>query len=169
MIRNQIRLATVKEYTGNYAMVVLRQGEGFFDEADRTIEEVMLTRLNSGSQGNPDIGVDVLIAFDDTGDAYLIAVVGSDNQPLPASDEPGALVYKNVPTLSIDEIELKVTEDGKIGAGKTDPVLGPVDLITILIDALNYIATSTCPPGSPLTNAAMITAEALKLVNYKVV
>ena len=95
MIRNSIHLAAVKEYEGPYATVVLKQGEGMFDEEDRTIEEVMLTLPNSMSQNLPDIGTDVLVAFDNTGEPYLLSVVGSENQPPPVPDNPSTIVVDN--------------------------------------------------------------------------
>ena len=179
MIRNSIRLATVLRYEGPYAAVALKQGEDMFGEEDRTVEEVMLTRSNSMSQNLPDVGVDVLIAFDDTGEPYLLGVVGSENQPPPAPDNPGTIVTDNgtvnatmkddgEATLDNGEIKLTVSDDGKIAFDKTSLVLGPVELVTILVDALNLIATSTCPPGGPLSNAPLITVEKLKLAEFKI-
>jgi hypothetical protein len=166
-IRNQIRVGFVKEYVDSYATIVLKQGEDFFSEEERTLEETMTTRLTSLSQGNPDTKVDCLIAFDDTGDAYVLGVVGSENQPLPVPDEPGTLAHSNKTDNPIDLLEILITEKGKMSFAKTDPVNGPVELITILIDVIQYIATSTCPPGSPLSNSVQIALEAVKLTNYK--
>jgi len=165
MIKDSIRLANVKSYDGNYAIVVLQQGHG--SEADRTLEGVLPTRINMGSQELPNVGADVLIAFDHVGDAYLLKVIASDNQPLPNADEPETLVYDNLNEIPTDNIKCSITKAGKVAAEKTDPVHGPVELITILYDTINLIATSTCPPGSALTNAPAILIENIKLLGYK--
>jgi len=167
-IRNQIRLAKVKEYTGNYATIVLCQGEEIFSEDDRTLEETMTTRLTSLSQALPDTDVDCLIAFDDTGDGYVLGVVGSDNQPLPQADDPAAIYHKNKTENPLEELETWLTGDGKIALAKLTATYGAVELVTILIDALELIATSTVPAGGgALSNAAAIAIEALKLTEYK--
>lgn len=169
-IRNQIRLATVKEYTGNYATVVLRQGAGFFSEADRTIEEVMVTRNNSFSKNLPDTGVDVLIAFDDTGEAYVLKVIGSDNQPVPRPDEPRAIVTDTGGDNPLERIEAVLTEDAKASLSKTDVVLGALELIAILANVIDLIGKSTVPAGGgALSNAAAILADQLKIESFKVV
>lgn len=165
MIKDSIRLANVKGYDGNYAIVVLQQGHG--SEVDRTLEEVMPTRVNTGSQDLPNKGADVLIAFDHVGDAYLLKVIASDNQPLPNADEPETFIYDNLNEVSIDNIKCSITKAGKMAAEKTNAALGPVELITILIDALTLIQTSTCPPGAVLSNAPAIVIETTKLMGFK--
>ena len=165
MIKDSIRLANVKGYDGNYVNVVLSQGFGSEDE--RTIEGVLTTRVNVGSQDLPNIGADVLIAFDNVGDAYLLKTIGSDNQPLPEPDEPETLVYDNLNEDPLSNNKCYITKDGKIASEKTDVVHGPVELITILLDALTLIQTSTCPPGAALSNAPAILLEIQKLTGYK--
>lgn len=161
-IRNEIRLATIDAYDGNYATVVLRQGEGIINAEDRTVEEVLTVRVNSLSQALPDTGMDCLIAFDNTGEGYVLGVVGSENQPLPAPDEPGTAVYDN------GDIKATITEAAEVSVEKTDLIFGPLELIEILSDALQLIGTSTCPPGSPLSNSVNILIEKTKLDSFKV-
>jgi hypothetical protein len=169
-IRNQIRLATVKEYTENYVTIVLRQGEGFFSEEERTIPEVMVTRNNSFSQNLPDLDVDVLIAFDDTGEAYVLQVIGSDNQPLPKPDEPGTLVYDNGDDNPFKRIECLITQDAKLSAAKTDEILGALEIIDLLVEAIKEISISTVAAGGgPLLNASLILAFSEKIKSFKVV
>lgn len=170
MIRNQIRLATVKAYEGSYATVVLRQGEGFFSEEDRTIPEVMVTRNNSFSQSLPDIGVDVLIAFDDTGEAYLLKVIGSENQPIPKPDEPRTVVLDTGGDDPLKRIEALLTENAQVSLSKTDVVLGSLELIAILANVIKLIGSSTVPAGGgPLSNSVAILADQLKIESFKVV
>ena len=169
-IRNQIRVASIKAYdtAKGYATIVLKQGGEWFSDNDRTIEEVMTLQLNTASQKLPDVGADCLIAFDDTGDPYVLGVIGSESQPIPEPLEPGTLVVANVTDDDpLSQLKMYLTAAGKLAGEKTSMAYGPIELITILIDVLNLIATSTCPTGAPLSNAASITLEALKLTEYQ--
>lgn len=167
-VRNAIKVGYVKAYKGNYADIVLRQGADMYSEKDRTIEETMLTRITSLSQALPDTNVDCLLAFDDTGNAYVLGVIGSDNQPLPQPLDPAAIYHKNKVENPFDALETWLTGDGKISLAKLTATYGPVELIAILINALDLIATSTVPAGGgTLSNAALITAEKLKLTEYQ--
>lgn len=170
MIRNQIRLATIKEYVDGYAVAVLRQGEGFFSEADRTIEEVMVTRANSYSQNLPDTGVDVLLAFDDTGEAYVLKVIGSGNQPIPKPDEPRTVVLDTGGNDPLKRFEALLTENAQVSLSKTDVTLGTLELIAILANVIELIGTSTVPAGGgALSNSVAILADQLKIESFKVV
>lgn len=161
-IRNEIRLATVDSYDGSYAKVILKQGEGLLDVEDRTIEEVLTVRVNSLSQALPDTGADCLLAFDNTGEAYILGAIGSESQPLPTPTEPGTAVYDN------GGIEVAATEGAKLSVKKTDLVFGSLELLKILSDVIQLIGTSTCPPGSPLSNSVNILVEKTKLDSFKV-
>jgi hypothetical protein len=159
MIADSIRLCSLKSYEDNYATVVLLQGHG--SEEERTIPEVITSRMNSGSQGLPDVGSEVLVAFDNLGDAYLLWAIGTENQPLPDPGVPEHIICDN------GAIKAELTKMGgfKVENSSNEIVGLLFDLVTEL--ALTTVATSG-GPTTPVNNAAKIATYAVKLATFKV-
>jgi len=166
MITNRILPCELLSYSvDGYATVKLPQYEG--DIRDLTIEEVVPVNTNSLSQFNPKIGDKVLVCFDHFGDSYLLGSLHCQQQPF---TEP--LLPDQNQVVANDNISLKQTALGQFGVTKNNIVPVPPftnnELLDIILTWMNLVNTSTCPPGSPLSNSVNMVLLYTLLLQFKV-
>ena len=107
-ITNQIRVAQVDSYSGEYATVKLRERFKSSDDSELKVEDLMIIQVNRTSQALPPTGADVLVAFDNVGDAYVIGTIGSENQATPYPGDTGVIAHY------ADRIEINGDSDNAV-------------------------------------------------------
>jgi len=158
-VRNKILPATLKSYDGEYAKVLLRHWGG---ESSDYVEEIMPIAGNTSSQFLPNIGDDVLLAWDDAGDCYMLGAVVSGNQSRPESDER-TIQLKSVSSSAATNMTIIASPDGKIQIKNNTAEL--ITIISNLIQALTTATTPTITGPQPLSIAPTILPQLQILVD----
>lgn len=105
-MKNVLLPAELLRYENGYAVVKFKQYDG--DDPDLEQEETMMIRVNSESQNLPNVGADVLTAFDNFSELYMLGEIVSENQPSADIDNPTKRIIAN------DKGSIKVDEDGNV-------------------------------------------------------
>ena len=105
-MKNVLLPAELLRYENGYAVVKFKQYDG--DDPDLEQEETMMIRVNSESQNLPNVGADVLTAFDNFSELYMLGEIVSENQPSADIDNPTKRILAN------DKASVTLDESGNV-------------------------------------------------------